>query len=273
MIMGEPPDIEIKSKKWFFILFMIFIFLSFVGIILFLAIPKKSDSLVASKTSSPVVGIQPIKDKSIDNEKKVEFDTTSEKPDPFDPKDSTQIDTKGLLSTPEANSQGVSANKTIAAQTPTAVSLKGETEQKIGKIETKSSVEQVKEISVHNKKFVLPALKTSTFSAMLNFEYKSANLSPEALDRIKDIFHQIKGKKGRLILEGHTCSVGSDMSNVDLSEMRVKNVVKAFRELGLGVNIRMFKFYYGENTPIDTNETVEGRARNRRVAIRFIPNH
>ena len=89
---------------------------------------------------------------------------------------------------------------------------------------------------------------------------------------IKDVFDRIADKEGRLILEGHTCSVGSDKSNVDLAKCRIKNVAKAFRELGLGMNIRMFLFAYGESQPVATNETREGRVQNRRVKIRFVLN-
>ena len=69
-------------------------------------------------------------------------------------------------------------------------------------------------------------------------------------------------------IEGHTDDVGSDKSNQKLSENRAK----AVREYLVGKGIadaKLTSVGYGESKPIDSNETDEGRARNRRVEFRI----
>jgi len=105
----------------------------------------------------------------------------------------------------------------------------------------------------------------------VNFDFKSAELKPASQTKIRKIVSIIKNKKGRLVIEGHTCSIGSSGENQKLSEVRVKKVADLFRELGLGTNVRLYKVYFGEDRPIASNETPEGRSKNRRVRIYFVP--
>lgn len=78
------------------------------------------------------------------------------------------------------------------------------------------------------------------------------------------------GKSGTIDVIGHTDSTGSKKHNLKLSETRAKNFAKIMREFGLD---KRFSFGEikgeGENSPIDTNERVEGRYINRRVEIIF----
>lgn len=72
---------------------------------------------------------------------------------------------------------------------------------------------------------------------------------------------------GNLIIEGHTSSDGEAEANLELSQKRAA-AVKAFL-VSLGVNPDRLKTEgYGEERPIADNETLEGRARNRRVQFR-----
>jgi outer membrane protein OmpA-like peptidoglycan-associated protein len=107
--------------------------------------------------------------------------------------------------------------------------------------------------------------------AMVTFKYNSSELSSHTLSVIKDIADAIKNKAGRLILEGHTCCIGTNNINLKLSKSRVNKVAATFRKMGLGTKISFFKFYYGEDRPIASNETPEGKSKNRRVKIKFNP--
>lgn len=74
----------------------------------------------------------------------------------------------------------------------------------------------------------------------------------------------IKKPEYRLLIEGHTDNVGSRESNMTLSRNRA-NSVKAYL-INQGVDELQLKTdYYGPDKPIDTNDTPEGRQRNRRV--------
>lgn len=71
-------------------------------------------------------------------------------------------------------------------------------------------------------------------------------------------------KRLKADIEGHTDSVGRAAYNQKLSERRAASVVKALVELGVEKE-RINAVGYGETRPVASNETVEGRAENRRV--------
>ena len=79
-------------------------------------------------------------------------------------------------------------------------------------------------------------------------------------------------EKGSLEIIGHTDSTGSRKHNLKLSLERAINAAKLLREYGLDKRFSIVKIIgKGEEKPMDTNETVEGRYNNRRVEI-FIEN-
>lgn len=70
---------------------------------------------------------------------------------------------------------------------------------------------------------------------------------------------------------GHTDNVGSAASNMDLSERRAFAVADIL--VGAGVpSIRLTTIGRGEDSPVASNLTGEGRAQNRRVEIIITPN-
>lgn len=70
-------------------------------------------------------------------------------------------------------------------------------------------------------------------------------------------------------ISGHTDNVGNDADNQVLSENRAKAVVDYFIENGILPQRLTYKGY-GRSKPIDTNETDQGRAKNRRVEMKII---
>ena len=88
------------------------------------------------------------------------------------------------------------------------------------------------------------------------------------LSTIDGIFNKSKGKT--IIVAGHTCSLGSEKYNLELSRKRAESVaVYLMQTKGIpNDNIRVE--YYGEKLPLALNDTEEGRSRNRRVEISFL---
>ena len=75
--------------------------------------------------------------------------------------------------------------------------------------------------------------------------------------------------KIRIELQGHTDNVGNTVSNKKLSQDRVNSV----RQYLLSKNVdgsRLVAMGYGEIKPIDSNDTEEGRQRNRRVEFQIL---
>lgn len=72
-----------------------------------------------------------------------------------------------------------------------------------------------------------------------------------------------------VVVEGHTDSSGSPRSNLELSRDRAAAVVKWLVARGISAR-RLASRGFGSTTPIDSNDTQEGRARNRRVEFRVL---
>jgi outer membrane protein OmpA-like peptidoglycan-associated protein len=69
-----------------------------------------------------------------------------------------------------------------------------------------------------------------------------------------------------LRVEGHTDNTGSDTLNQKLSEDRAEGVVLLLKTQGISAS-RQKSEGYGPRRPAATNDTKEGRAKNRRVEI------
>jgi OOP family OmpA-OmpF porin len=65
---------------------------------------------------------------------------------------------------------------------------------------------------------------------------------------------------------GHTDSVGTDQYNQGLSERRANSVRDYLVEQGVRAS-RLTAVGYGENRPVATNDTADGRQENRRVEL------
>jgi outer membrane protein OmpA-like peptidoglycan-associated protein len=79
----------------------------------------------------------------------------------------------------------------------------------------------------------------------------------------------INNPKYKLHLEGHTDNVGNDDKNMDLSKRRSASVKRYLATKGVQES-RISTDGFGETRPVDTNDTEEGRHRNRRVEMNII---
>jgi outer membrane protein OmpA-like peptidoglycan-associated protein len=93
-------------------------------------------------------------------------------------------------------------------------------------------------------------------------------LSPEAQQRLAELVQRLKGENRNVYLEiqGYTDSTGTPDYNEKLGEARAEAVRRYLSEQGVALN-RMATISYGQDHPVAPNETREGRAQNRRVAI------
>ncbi|TCV91434.1 OOP family OmpA-OmpF porin [Luteibacter rhizovicinus] len=71
----------------------------------------------------------------------------------------------------------------------------------------------------------------------------------------------------KVMVAGYTDSVGKDAYNQGLSERRSKIVYDYLTAHGIGADRLEGPVGHGKNNPIDTNDTAEGRARNRRTEL------
>ena len=100
------------------------------------------------------------------------------------------------------------------------------------------------------------------------FSFNSDQIRAESELRIKEIADALnKHPNWKLSVDGHTDSVGSNNYNLDLSRRRAAAVKDALvKRYKIDPN-RLATVGYGSTRPKDTNDTLEGRARNRRVEL------
>ncbi len=105
----------------------------------------------------------------------------------------------------------------------------------------------------------------------VSFDVDSSQLKPDALNTYAKIANVLKTYDSTVIhIVGHTDSTGSDQYNQGLSERRAASVASYMGGQGLpGTRVRQEG--RGESQPISSNDSVEGRKRNRRVDIVIKP--
>ncbi len=98
---------------------------------------------------------------------------------------------------------------------------------------------------------------------------ESSSLTLQAVARV------IKGHEHEIHVEGHTDNLpihtDSFLSNWELSTARASSVIRLFVDNGVEAH-RFTAIGYADNSPIEANETPEGRKRNRRVTIMILSN-
>jgi len=97
------------------------------------------------------------------------------------------------------------------------------------------------------------------------FKFDKWDIDPKSYPVLDDLVTLLKQKSTiELLIGGHTDSKGSDKYNKTLSQKRVDSVRNYLIRGGVDTS-RLKSVGYGEEQPIDSNRSPEGRARNRRV--------
>jgi outer membrane protein OmpA-like peptidoglycan-associated protein len=105
----------------------------------------------------------------------------------------------------------------------------------------------------------------------VQFETAKAVILPQSYELLNEVADVVRRnpKAGRVEVQGHTDSRGSDTYNLDLSQRRSEAVRKYLIAQGVDKD-RLIAVGYGESSPIDSNDTSKGRAQNRRVEFLLI---
>jgi outer membrane protein OmpA-like peptidoglycan-associated protein len=114
---------------------------------------------------------------------------------------------------------------------------------------------------------LVSALNRSKF----NFAFASAEVPPEMADFLKRAADKMKRLPPGHVLEiaGYTDSSGNPAKNVTLSQKRAEAVRRALIEEGANADTLVAKGY-GSADPIASNDTPEGRLRNRRIEFHVV---
>lgn len=117
---------------------------------------------------------------------------------------------------------------------------------------------------------VQPVPHTPSANMHLNFAYNSSELSEPAQNVLNNLGHALKNERLRSYVyrfEGHTCDLGDERYNEQLSRDRVL-AVRNYLTSNFHFSPEQFKVdWFGESRPAVPNVNEEARKKNRRVAI------
>jgi hypothetical protein len=105
----------------------------------------------------------------------------------------------------------------------------------------------------------------------IHFNTASSVILPRSYPVLDEVARKLRDHPEflRIRIEGHTDSRADEAYNQKLSEARANAVRDYLIRRGISPD-RLTAVGFGESQPIDTNETAEGRARNRRTVIRIL---
>ncbi|MUL42531.1 OmpA family protein [Streptomonospora sp. PA3] len=102
------------------------------------------------------------------------------------------------------------------------------------------------------------------------FEVGESRLTSTASQTLQQVAQEIESSSGSVVeIDGHTDDTGTDSINDPLSLDRAESVKRALSDLISKPTVEYKVEGHGSQQPIATNETDEGRKKNRRVTITF----
>ena len=182
-----------------------------------------------------------------------------------------------------------SSDKLIQMDTKTPEMLSG-TGKPIGKtvpqpqtVERQQAAERMKKVAKNVLQAMQPLIQdgqvrvtqsprgiTVEINASVLFKSGDAILQPQSSEALAAVAHVLTQVENPIQVEGHTDNIPinspSFPSNWELSSARAGSVVRLFTERGVPA-ARMVAIGYADNRPVDTNATLDGRSRNRRVNV------
>lgn len=119
-----------------------------------------------------------------------------------------------------------------------------------------------------------PPLQLSQYDEIrlddIYFDFDKFNITDSAKRELDEVYVLLKKNKAMYLeVQGHTDSRGKDDYNVTLSKNRAEAVVNYLMKKGIDRSRLEIK-YFGATKPATTNDSDEGRAKNRRVEFRVL---
>jgi OOP family OmpA-OmpF porin len=109
-----------------------------------------------------------------------------------------------------------------------------------------------------------------SFALKIKFGFNSSKIEAKYHDEIRRAVQFLEEHPGvEVVIEGHTCSIGSETYNMALSKKRAESVKSYMVDIFNMDGSKLSTIGYGEARPEHDNATEEGRQLNRRVMIRL----
>ncbi len=133
---------------------------------------------------------------------------------------------------------------------------------------TKEAVEIYKEITLVEFKEMVDENKSVQINNLF-FNFAESTLLPYSIPELKRVAEIIKTNNYQVEIAGHTDNIGGEEKNQILSEKRAQAVKDFLISEGCDEK-KLVIIGYGTKKPVASNDTEAGRAKNRRVELRFI---
>jgi outer membrane protein OmpA-like peptidoglycan-associated protein len=112
-----------------------------------------------------------------------------------------------------------------------------------------------------------PPVKEKIVLRGVNFDFNKSNIRPDAKVILDEAISILKRNPDvKVQVNGYTDGIGGDAYNLKLSDRRAASVVDYFAKGGLDKS-RFTAKGFGKANPVASNDTAEGRAKNRRVEL------
>ncbi|MFH1335973.1 MAG: OmpA family protein [Candidatus Zixiibacteriota bacterium] len=111
----------------------------------------------------------------------------------------------------------------------------------------------------------------ATMPNALLFDFDSAVIKPGAVQSLTEVAGVLnRYPETKITVKGYTDSTGKEVYNQELSERRANSVRNFFIAKAVDA-LRITAIGFGEQFPIASNDTEEGRQQNRRVELEIVP--
>jgi len=185
------------------------------------------------------------------------------------------ISEKAITSEKNVSSETDDAIKKLMAEQATNRAIVAELQATIAQLEGQLKTKEValKSISAKTTNTDNSPRTLAVFDGEA-FRSGKSTINPSALSTIENFVGEISASQGsRVIIEGHTDNIPTGKLNVDnkdLSLRRARAIAGILVARGISPD-RISAIGYGDTRPIDSNDTEQGRAKNRRVEVKLVP--
>ncbi len=123
---------------------------------------------------------------------------------------------------------------------------------------------------IKGQNFVLTSPLKTSYTNAVYFDFNKATLNDDSKTELNKVVSLLKEQPRAIVeLSGHSDNTGSEAGNLALSEQRVKAVLKYLSQQGISAN-RIRTEFQGSGRPLESNETEQGREKNRRVEFKIL---
>ena len=169
----------------------------------------------------------------------------------------------------EARSAREAEQAIVEARQAKALAASSATEAQLARREADLALEQADTLRRQLENLQLRQTESGVVVTLgdVLFQSGETKLRDEAMASLVEVVDLLQSEPDKNIrIEGHTDSIGEAETNLEISKKRANAVLEALVSLGVD-SARFSAVGMGEDFPIASNETEEGRARNRRVDV------